>query len=84
MEYPQDVEKTFRKHFKENVHMIDGQEIARNLGNTQAANVVIMGAFSNFFPELKETQWIDAIKSLLAPKLHDLNVKAFYEGRKAV
>ncbi len=84
MEYPKDVEKTFRKYLKDNVHMIDGQEIARNLGNTQAANVVIMGAFSNFFPELQETQWIEAIKSLLAPKLHDLNVKAFYEGRKVV
>ncbi len=84
MEYPKGVEKTFRKYFKDNVHMIDGQEIARNLGNTQAANVVIMGAFSNFFPELQETQWIEAIKSLLAPKLHDLNVKAFYEGRKVV
>jgi len=84
MAYPEDVEKIFRKHFKDNVHIIDGQEIARNLGNTQAANVVIMGAFSNFFPDFQETQWIDAIKSLLAPKLHDLNVKAFYEGRKAV
>ena len=82
MAYPGDVEKTFKKYFKDNVHMIDGQEIARNLGNIQAANVVLVGAFSNFFPDVKETQWIDAMKSLLAPKLHDLNVKAFYEGRK--
>jgi indolepyruvate ferredoxin oxidoreductase beta subunit len=82
MAYPDNVEKTFKKYFKENVHVIDGQEIARKLGNTQAANVVIMGAFSNFFPDLQETQWIDAIKALLAPKLHELNVKAFYEGRK--
>ena len=82
MAYPADVERTFKIYFKDNVHMIDGQEIARKLGNTQAANVVIMGAFSNFFPDLQETQWIDALKSLLAPKLHELNVKAFYEGRK--
>jgi len=82
MAYPEDVDKTFRKYFQENVHVIDGQEIARELGNTQAANVVLMGAFSNFFPDLRETQWIDAMKSLLAPKLHELNVKAFYEGRK--
>ncbi len=80
--YPDDVEKVFKKYFKENVHVIDGQEIARNLGNTQAANVVLVGAFSNFFPEIKEEQFIDAIKTLLAPKLHELNVKAFYEGRK--
>jgi indolepyruvate ferredoxin oxidoreductase beta subunit len=80
--YPGDVEKTFKKYFKENVHVIDGQEMARNLGNTQAANVVLVGAFSNFFPAMKEDQFIDAIKTLLAPKLHELNVKAFYEGRK--
>ena len=80
--YPDEVEKTFKKYFKENVHVIDGQEMARNLGNTQAANVVLVGAFSNFFPEIKEEQWIDAIKTLLAPKLHELNVKAFHEGRK--
>ncbi|HEX2964882.1 MAG TPA: indolepyruvate oxidoreductase subunit beta [Syntrophorhabdaceae bacterium] len=80
--YPDDVEKTFKKYFKENVHVIDGQEIARGLGNTQAANVVLVGAFSTFFDEIKEEQFIDAIKTLLAPKLHDLNVKAFYAGRK--
>lgn len=80
--YPDDVEKTFKKYFKENVHVIDGQEMARNLGNTQAANVVLIGAFSNFFPEIKDEQFIDAIKTLLAPKLHELNVKAFHEGRK--
>jgi indolepyruvate ferredoxin oxidoreductase, beta subunit len=80
--YPDNVEKVFKKYFKENVHVIDGQEIARKLGNTQAANVVLVGAFSNFFPEMKEEQFIDAIKALLAPKLHELNVKAFHEGRK--
>ncbi len=84
MEYPKDVDKVFKKYFKENVYVIDGQEIARKLGNIQAANVVLVGAFANFFPEVKDEQFIDAIKSLLAPKLHDLNVKAFYEGKKAL
>jgi indolepyruvate ferredoxin oxidoreductase beta subunit len=80
--YPEDVDQTFRRYFKNNAHFIDGQEISRKLGNAQAANVVLVGAFSNFFPDLQETQWMDAIKTLLAPKLHDLNVNAFYEGRK--
>jgi indolepyruvate ferredoxin oxidoreductase, beta subunit len=84
MAYPQEVEKTFKKHFKDNVWMVDGQGIAQKLGNVQSANVVLVGAFSNFFPEIKEKQFIDAIKTLLAPKLHDLNVKAFYEGKKAL
>jgi len=83
MEYPKEVEKTFKKYFKDNVRIINGQEIARKLGNIQAANVVLIGAFSNFFPEIKEEQWTDAIKALLAAKLHELNIKAFHEGRKA-
>lgn len=84
MEYPKCVDETFKKHFKNSVHIIDGQDIARNLGNLLAANVVLVGAFSSFFPELKEELFVDAIKSLLAPKLHDLNIKAFYEGKKAM
>ncbi len=82
MEYPKDVEKTFKKHFKDNVWIIDGQEIARKLGNVQAANIVLVGAFSNFFPKVKDAQWTDAIKGLLPAKLHDLNTKAFFEGKK--
>ena len=84
MTYPQEVEETFKKHFKDNVYIINGQEIAKKLGNVQAANVVLVGAFSNFFPDMKVERFIDAIKNLLVPKLHDLNVKAFYEGRKAL
>jgi indolepyruvate ferredoxin oxidoreductase beta subunit len=84
MTYPEDIEKTFKKYFKQDVWVLNGQEIARKLGNLQAANVVLVGAFSNFFPEIKEEQWTDAIKTLLAPKLHELNVNAFYEGKKTL
>jgi len=84
MRYPRDVERIFKKYFKNNVWMVNGLEIARKLGNIQAANVVLVGAFSNFFPEFKEEQWTDAIKELLAARLHELNIKAFYEGRKTL
>jgi indolepyruvate ferredoxin oxidoreductase beta subunit len=84
MTYPEDIEKTFKKFFKQDVWVLNGQEIARKLGNLQAANVVLVGAFSNFFPAIKEEEWTDAIKTLLAPKLHELNIKAFYEGKKAL
>jgi indolepyruvate ferredoxin oxidoreductase beta subunit len=84
MMYPKDIEKTFKKYFKGNVWIIDGQEIARKLGNIQAANVVLVGAFSSFFPEIKEEQWTNVIKELMAAKLHELNIRAFHEGRKAL
>jgi indolepyruvate ferredoxin oxidoreductase beta subunit len=83
-EYPKDVEQTFRKHFKERVWVINGPEIARLLGNIQVANVVVIGALSNFFPELRPEQWIGAIKDLLPGRLHEINITAFNEGRAAI
>lgn len=82
--YPGDIEEIFRKRFGDNVWIINGQELARKLGNIQAANVVLVGAFSRFFPAIGEDRWIDAIKALLPVKLHELNEKAFHEGRKTV
>lgn len=84
MAYPQDVEKTFKRYFNQNVWFIDGQAIAKKLGNIQAANVVLVGAFSNFFPQFKESLWVGAIKGILAPKLHELNIEAFYDGKKEI
>jgi indolepyruvate ferredoxin oxidoreductase beta subunit len=84
MEYPKDVEQTFRKYFKENVWIINGNEIAKGLGSIQAANVVLIGAFSNFFPDLAAEKWIDAIKELLPARLHEINVQAFREGKASL
>jgi len=84
MEYPKNVEQTFQEHFKENVWIVDGNQIAKSLGNVQVANVVLIGAVSSFFPELQPQQWIDAIKALLPAKLHEINVKAFDAGRSAI
>jgi indolepyruvate ferredoxin oxidoreductase, beta subunit len=83
MEYPKDVEKTFKKRF-ENVWIVNGYEIAKIIGNIQVANVVLLGALSNFFPELGTDQWTEAIKSLLPARLHNINLKAFDEGRAAI
>lgn len=84
MEYPKDVEQTFRNYFKENVWIVSGSEIAKRLGSIQVANVVLIGAFSNYFPELAAEQWTDAIKGLLPSGLHEINLKAFQEGRAAI
>lgn len=83
-QYPDDIVGTFKSYFKDNVYVVDGADIAKKVGNIQAANVVLVGAFSNFLPEISDEQFVKAIKSLLAPKLHDLNEKAFYEGKKAI
>ena len=80
--YPDDIPALFKKYFKDNVYVVKGQEVALSLGNAQAANVVLVGAFSNFFPEIKDAMWISALTDLLPKKLHGLNIKAFEEGKK--
>ena len=82
--YPEDIPATFRKFFNGNVHVVKGQEIALALGNAQAANVVLVGAFSKFFPEIKKEMWVGALKDLLPAKIHELNIKAFELGKKAM
>ena len=83
MSYPPDIEQTFRKFFKDDVHVVKGQEIALKLGDVRAANVVLVGAFSNFF-KFKEETWINALTGLLPKKIHELNIAAFKEGRRAL
>jgi indolepyruvate ferredoxin oxidoreductase, beta subunit len=84
MQYPDDVEETFNRYFKESVWTIDGYGIAKRLGNPQGANVVLIGALSRFFEEISEDQWLEGIKELLPAKLHEINVKAFQEGRNSI
>ena len=82
MKYPEEVEKTFKRYFKENVYTLDGYGIAKKLGNVQVANVVLIGAVSSFFEEIAEERWLEGIKELLPAKLHYINVQAFHEGRR--
>jgi len=84
MRYPENIPGTFRKYFDGHVHVIKGQEMALKLGNAQAANVVLVGAFSKFFPEIKDSLWKNALTDLLPKKIHELNMKAFDEGKKAL
>jgi indolepyruvate ferredoxin oxidoreductase beta subunit len=83
-QYPGNIPAKFKKHFKNNVQIIKGQELALKLGNAQAANVVLVGAFSKYFPEIKDKMWASALTDLLPAKILDLNIKAFQEGRKAI
>jgi indolepyruvate ferredoxin oxidoreductase beta subunit len=61
-----------------------GQAQYPELGNAQAANVVLVGAFSNFIPEINDDMWLAALTDLLPKKILELNIKAFQKGKKAV
>jgi indolepyruvate ferredoxin oxidoreductase beta subunit len=83
MKYPEGVVKTFEKFFDGNVFPIKALEIARQCGDARALNVVTLGAFSNFF-DIKEEAWEKNLLQHLPPKIHEMNLKAFREGRKAI
>lgn len=84
MEYPKDIPEIFRKFFGKNAYLVDGAGIAKKVGNVQAANVVLIGAFSKFLPEVNEDLWIKGIRALLPEKIQELNIRAFMEGRQTI
>jgi indolepyruvate ferredoxin oxidoreductase, beta subunit len=65
------------------LHLVPGTEIARELGNTRAANVVLIGALSIFL-DVPVGTWLEVIEARVPPKYVELNRQAFMRGRKAV
>lgn len=83
MKYPEDVTGTFKKFFNGNVFVVNGLEIAINCGDPRAVNIVMLGAFSNFF-DIREEIWEQNLLRHLPPKVHELNLSAFRRGRNAL
>ncbi len=82
MEYPKAIPKTIQSKIK-NFYLVKGTEIALQLGDVRAANVVLLGAISKFF-EVNEDLWLKTILDYLPPKVHELNRKAFSAGRDQI
>jgi indolepyruvate ferredoxin oxidoreductase beta subunit len=82
LEYPKGIPEIIRQKIK-NFYLVRGTEIALQLGDVRAANVVLLGAISKFF-ELNEDLWLKTILDYLPPKVHELNRKAFSAGRDQI
>jgi len=69
---------------------VDGEEIARGLGNLRVANVVLLGALSALLERGKDAAgpaaatWLEVISARVPPKHVELNKQAFQAGRQAV
>lgn len=64
-------------------YWVKGIEIAETLGNTRAANVVMLGALSALL-DLEETLWAEVLALRVPAKHLDMNLRAFHAGREAV
>lgn len=82
--YPEvkNLHKEINKH--SNSVLIDAKKIAKELGNSKATNVVLLGAASSMIP-LSEASFIEAIKTLFehkGEKIVTKNIEAFYKGKE--
>jgi indolepyruvate ferredoxin oxidoreductase beta subunit len=82
MEYPKGIPEMIRSKFK-GFYLVKGTEIAFQMGDARAANVVLLGAISKLF-EVNEELWLNTILNYLPPKVHALNREAFSAGRNQI
>jgi indolepyruvate ferredoxin oxidoreductase beta subunit len=82
MEYPKGIPERIKSRFKD-FYLVKGTEIALEMGDVRAANVVLLCAISKFF-EVNEELWLNTILNHLPPKVHELNRKAFSAGRDQI
>jgi indolepyruvate ferredoxin oxidoreductase beta subunit len=61
---------------------IPALDLAREIGEEKAANMVILGAYSTLEPDIDETLWQDTIGGAFRPEFRDINVRAFVLGRE--
>jgi len=65
------------------VKAFNAADVAKDAGNHQATNVVLIGAASHYIP-LQQQTFIDCITALVPPKFLDINIKAFEAGRNSI
>ena len=82
MEYPKGIPEIIKSKFKD-FYLIRGTEIALQMGDARAANVVLLGAISKLF-EVGEDLWLNTILKYLPAKVYELNRKAFSAGRDQI
>lgn len=79
MEYPTDLLTVLEDSLS--VLFVNGFEVAKEVGEIRAANVVLVGALSAFMPIAKEI-FTHVIETKLPAKIVDVNMQAFLKGRE--
>lgn len=62
---------------------VPGGDIAERLGNPIVANMIILAAYTKKTSIITLDQLRDAVKALMRPQFHDLNLKAIGAGAEA-
>lgn len=81
-DYPANILDEIKARVPDTV-VLNGIDVAAKLGNPRVLNVVFLGVLSNYLDIPVET-YKEVLKESLKPKLLDINLKAFDEGRAMV
>jgi len=76
--YPENVNERL-SDLVENIVIINASEIASNLGNIKAQNVVLLGALIKVL-KLENIEWDEVISAIVPTKAIELNKRAFKAG----
>ncbi|MCE5313456.1 MAG: indolepyruvate oxidoreductase subunit beta [Armatimonadota bacterium] len=80
-QWPENLDGMLKSTFSR-LELIPALDIARDLGNVRAVNVVMIGALANH-TGISDDVWREGIRLLVKPKFLDLNLKAYEAGRNA-
>lgn len=78
-EYPPDVIQKIKEKVPDAV-VVDGISAAQKMGNPRVLNVIFLGILSKYL-DIPAEVYEKVLKETLKPKLVDINLKAFHEGR---
>jgi indolepyruvate ferredoxin oxidoreductase beta subunit len=79
-EYPAGIIEEYKNVVgKENVHVINAYNIAKELGNTKCMNIVLLGSLVKML-KLESIDWKNIIKESVPEKAVDMNIQAFNKG----
>lgn len=76
-QYPENIIENLKKEHK--VISIDGQTIAKELGNSKVLNSVVLGLSAKYIGFDKEV-WLDVVEKTVPPKTIEINKQAFLKG----
>ncbi|MBC8249521.1 MAG: 2-oxoacid:acceptor oxidoreductase family protein, partial [Anaerolineales bacterium] len=80
-EYPDDQRmQRVLSEVTDDVHFVPGVDLAEELGNARASNVVMLGALSKFL-DIDLDVWLEVIAERVPEKYVELNRQAFLKGR---
>lgn len=75
--YPENIIEDLKK--EHTLYEINGEQIAKELGNSKVLNIAVLGLCAKHIGFSKE-DWLEVLKATVPPKTVELNEKAFLTG----